>query len=100
MKNKLRIPLLLVYIAAMLALYILSVDKYSWMREVDPYVSPRSININTANGYPLATITFVFILALQLLWFTLEKRKKGKVTAVVLALAAALFYLAGVLRLL
>lgn len=70
------------------------------MRGIDTSLSPEAINNDTANGYPLATITFVFILALQLLWFTLEKRKKGKVTAVVLALAAALFYLAGVLRLL
>lgn len=100
MKNTLKIPLLLVYVVALIALYIFSVDKYSWMQEMDTSLPSGAINNDGSSFSDLATLTFIFILAMQVLFFFKEKQKKWKIIAVALSLIAAAMYIAGHLRLL
>jgi len=95
MKNIIRIPLLLVYVVALLALYIFSVDKYSWMREMDPALSPKAINHDASNQFLMASLIFIFILLMQFTLFLREQQAKWKIAAVGLMLIAVLIYIAG-----
>lgn len=84
MRDALRICILLIYLSAMLLLYVLGVDKYSWMSEMDPSVPPHSIVNNSSNQQFVSSAVVAFTLMMQLFYFIFEQSKKWKATSVIL----------------
>jgi len=80
----LRISILLIYLSAMLLLYVLGVDKYSWISEMDPSMSPHSIVNDSSNQHLVSSILVAFIIMMQLFYFIFEKSKKWKAISVIL----------------
>ncbi|SLK13684.1 hypothetical protein SAMN03159434_11025 [Enterobacter sp. NFR05] len=93
--NKLvRIVLLLTYCLGLILLYLISVDKYSWMSEMDPSLSAGSITADTSNSDLTSLLIFIGIIVIQLIAVIFEKTRKMKGLAVVLALIAAAVFVA------
>ena len=93
--NKLvRIVLLLTYCLGLILLCLISVDKYSWMSEMDPSLSAGSITADTSNSDLTSLLIFIGIIVIQLIAVIFEKTRKMKGLAVVLALIAAGVFIA------
>ncbi len=89
-----RSMLCVLYITALAALLIVTVDKYSWMSEMDPAISSDMIirDAGSANSGVAAFFALVFALVAQVLLYLIEKSKPWKCLAVVCATLAILIY--------
>ena len=93
--NKLvRIVLLLTYCLGLILLCLISVDKYSWMSEMDPSVPAGSVTADTSNSDLTSLLIFIGIIIIQFISVIFEKSRKMKLLAVVLALIAAGVFIA------
>ncbi|HGC6388007.1 TPA: hypothetical protein ACI00M_001108 [Cronobacter dublinensis] len=94
MKYFFRVLLLVLYVSALAALLIVTVDKYSWMSEMDPAISSDMIirDAGSANSGVAAFLALVFALVTQVLLYLTEKSKPWKCLAVVCAMLAMLIY--------
>ncbi|WP_105637788.1 hypothetical protein [Cronobacter dublinensis] len=94
MKYFFRVLLLVLYVSALAALLIVTVDKYSWMSEMDPAISSDMIirDAGSANSGVAAFLALVFALVAQVLLYLIEKSKPWKCLAVVCATLAILIY--------
>ncbi|EOL8959411.1 hypothetical protein ACM911_003703 [Cronobacter dublinensis] len=94
MKYFFRVLLLVLYVSALAALLIVTVDKYSWMSEMDPAISSDMIirDAGSANSGVAAFLALVFALVTQVLLYLIEKSKPWKCLAVVCATLAILIY--------
>lgn len=94
MNNRLRMTLLSAYCLGLIFLCLVSVDKYSWISEMDPSISAGSVSADTRNSDLTSLVIFIGIIAVQLLTLMFEKSRKMKYLAVVLALIAASVFIA------
>ncbi len=94
MNNILRIALLLMYCLGLILLCLVSVDKYSWMSEMDPSVPAGSVTADTSNSDLTSLLIFIGIIVIQFISVIFEKSRKMKLLAVVLALIAAGVFIA------
>lgn len=94
MNNIVRIALLLMYGLGLILLCLVFVDKYSWMSEMDPSISAGSVNADTRNSDLTSLVIFIGIMVVQLISVIVEKSRKMKRLAVVLALIAAGVFIA------
>ncbi|NCH60510.1 hypothetical protein [Cronobacter dublinensis] len=94
MKYFYRVLLLVLYVSALAALLIVTVDKYSWMSEMDPAISSDMIirDAGSANSGVTAFFALLFALVAQVLLYLIEKSKPWKCLAVVCATLAILIY--------
>ncbi|ELY2740779.1 hypothetical protein ACOJD8_000716 [Cronobacter turicensis] len=94
MKYFYRILLLALYISGIAALLIVTVDKYSWMSEMDPSLSPDMLPVDNGSGDRgvVSFLAFVFALLTQVIAFIFEKSKTWKVLSVFCAAVAILIY--------
>ncbi|EOC0208412.1 hypothetical protein ACOJCK_001443 [Cronobacter dublinensis] len=86
--------LCVLYVSALAALLIVTVDKYAWMSEMDPAISSDMItrDAGSANSGVVATFALAFALITQALLYRVEKSKPWKCLAVVCATLAMLIY--------
>lgn len=82
------------YCLGLILLCLISVDKYSWMSEMDPSLSAGSITADTSNSDLTSLLIFICIIVIQLITVIFEKTRKMKGLAVVLALIAAAVFVA------
>ncbi|BDD52629.1 hypothetical protein PDTA9759_41110 [Phytobacter diazotrophicus] len=82
------------YCLGLILLCLISVDKYSWMSEMDPSLSAGSITADTSNSDLTSLLNFICIIVIQLIAVIFEKTRKMKGLAVVLALIAAAVFVA------
>ncbi len=82
------------YCLGLILLCLVSVDKYSWMSEMDPSLSAGSITADTSNSDLTSLLIFIGIIVIQLIAVIFEKTRKMKGLAVVLALIAAAVFVA------
>lgn len=82
------------YCLGLILLCLVSVDKYSWMSEMDPSLSAGSITADTSNSDLTSLLIFICIIVIQLITVIFEKTRKMKGLAVVLALIAAAVFVA------
>lgn len=82
------------YCLGLILLCLISVDKYSWMSEMDPSLSAGSITADTSNSDLTSLLIFIGIIVIQLIAVIFEKTRKMKGLAVVLALIAAAVFVA------
>lgn len=82
------------YCLGLILLCLISVDKYSWMSEMDPSLSAGSITADTSNSDLTSLLIFICIIVIQLIAVIFEKTRKMKGLAVVLALIAAAVFVA------
>lgn len=77
------------YCLGLILLCLVSVDKYSWMSEMDPSISAGSVTADNSNSDLTSLLIFIGIIVIQLISVIFEKSRKMKFLAVVLALIAA-----------
>lgn len=77
------------YCLGLILLCLVSVDKYSWMSEMDPSISAGSVSADTSNSDLTSLVIFIGIMVVQLISVVVEKSRKMKLLAVVLAFIAA-----------
>lgn len=82
------------YCLGLILLCLVSVDKYSWMSEMDPSISAGSVSADTSNSDLTSLVIFIGIMVVQLISVVVEKSRKMKLLAVVLALIAAGVFIA------
>ena len=82
------------YCLGLILLCLVSVDKYSWMSEMDPSISAGSVSADTSNSDLTSLVIFIGIMVVQLISVVVEKSRKMKLLAVVLALIAACVFIA------
>ena len=82
------------YCLGLILLCLISVDKYSWMSEMDPSLSAGSITADTSNSDLTSLLIFICIIVIQLIAVIFEKTRKMKGLAVVLTLIAAAVFVA------
>lgn len=82
------------YCLGLILLCLVSVDKYSWMSEMDPSISAGSVSADTSNSDLTSLVIFIGIMIVQLISVIVEKSRKMKLLAVVLALIAACVFIA------
>lgn len=82
----------IIYFIALVVLYAVCVDKYSWMSDMDISVAPQSINDESTNKGTVSSLILAFIIIVQLLYFIFEKSRVWKVAAIVLLCAAISLY--------
>lgn len=82
----------IIYFIALVVLYAVGVDKYSWMSDMDISVAPQSINDESTNKGTVSSLILAFIIIVQLLYFIFEKSRVWKVAAIVLLCAAISLY--------
>jgi membrane-anchored protein YejM (alkaline phosphatase superfamily) len=82
------------YCLGLILLCLVSVDKYSWMSEMDPSLSAGSVSADTSNSDLTSLVIFIGIMVVQLISVVVEKSRKMKLLAVILALIAACVFIA------
>lgn len=82
------------YCLGLILLCLVSVDKYSWMSEMDPSISAGSVSTDTSNSDLTSLVIFIGIMVVQLISVIVEKSRKMKLLAVVLAFIAACVFIA------
>lgn len=82
------------YCLGLILLCLVSVDKYSWMSEMDPSISAGSVSADTSNSDLTSLVIFIGIMVVQLISVIVEKSRKMKLLAVVLAFIAACVFIA------
>ncbi|ELY2622240.1 hypothetical protein ACN5L3_002469 [Cronobacter malonaticus] len=89
-----RILLLVLYISGIATLLIVTVDKYSWMSEMDPSFSPDMLPVDNGSGDRgvVSFLAFVFALLTQVIAFIFEKSKTWKTLSVFCAALAIVIY--------
>ncbi|ELY7392555.1 hypothetical protein SOJ80_002773 [Cronobacter universalis] len=94
MKYFYRILLLVLYILGIATLLIVTVDKYSWMSEMDPSLSPDMLPVDNGSGDRgvVSFLAFVFALLTQVIAFIFEKSKTWKTLSVFCAALAIVIY--------
>ncbi|QHM73902.1 hypothetical protein [Mixta intestinalis] len=92
MKGRYKIFLLLFYVIGLVALCLLSVDKYSWMSEIDPSVVSGSIIDNSKNSKVINFLLFLVLMLSQLILFIFEKRRKWRTVSFLLVFIAIMVY--------
>jgi hypothetical protein len=92
MKGCYKIFLLLFYVIGLVALCLLSVDKYSWMREIDPSVVSGSIIDNAKNSRVISFLLFLFLILSQIIFFIFEKSRKWRTISFLLVFIAIMVY--------
>ncbi|WP_105611973.1 hypothetical protein [Cronobacter malonaticus] len=94
MKYFYRILLLVLYISGIATLLIVTVDKYSWMSEMDPSLSPDMLPVDNGSGDRgvVSFLAFVFALLTQVIAFIFEKSKTWKTLSVFCASLAMVIY--------
>ncbi|EOI5727050.1 hypothetical protein ACMS09_000440 [Cronobacter malonaticus] len=94
MKCFYRILLLVLYILGIAALLIVTVDKYSWMSEMDPSFSPDMLPVDNGSGDRgvASFLAFAFALLTQVIAFIFEKSKTWKTLSVFCAALAIVIY--------
>ncbi|EPN9527175.1 hypothetical protein ACT5AM_001843 [Cronobacter malonaticus] len=94
MKYFYRILLLVLYISGIAALLIVTVDKYSWMSEMDPSLSPDMLPVDNGSGDRgvVSFLAFVIALLTQVIAFIFEKSKTWKTLSVFCAALAIVIY--------
>lgn len=86
--------MLVLYISGIAALLIVTVDKYSWMSEMDPSLSPDMLPVDNGSGDRgvVGFLAFVFALLTQVIAFIFEKSKTWKTLSVFCAALAMVIY--------
>ncbi|ALB64423.1 hypothetical protein BN137_1875 [Cronobacter condimenti 1330] len=89
-----RVMLFALYVSALAALLIVTVDKYAWMSEIDPAISSDMIirDAGAANGGVTAFLALVFALITQVFLYFVEKSKPWKFLSAVCVTLAILIY--------
>ncbi|EOC1332762.1 hypothetical protein ACI09U_000471 [Cronobacter turicensis] len=89
-----RATLYALYLTGLAALLIVTVDKYSWMSEMDPSLSPDMLPVDNGSGDRgvVSFLAFVVALLTQVIAFIFEKSKTWKVLSVFCAAVAILIY--------
>lgn len=86
--------MLVLYILGIATLLIVTVDKYSWMSEMDPSLSPDMLPVDNGSGDRgvVSFLAFVFALLTQVIAFIFEKSKTWKTLSVFCAALAIVIY--------
>ncbi len=86
--------MLVLYISGIATLLIVTVDKYSWMSEMDPSLSPDMLPVDNGSGDRgvVSFLAFVFALLTQIIAFIFEKSKTWKTLSVFCAALAMVIY--------
>ncbi len=86
--------MLVLYISGIATLLIVTVDKYSWMSEMDPSLSPDMLPVDNGSGDRgvVSFLAFVFALLTQVIAFIFEKSKTWKTLSVFCAALAIVIY--------
>ncbi len=86
--------MLVLYISGIATLLIVTVDKYSWMSEMDPSLSPDMLPVDNGSGDRgvVSFLAFVFALLTQVIAFIFEKSKTWKTLSVFCASLAMVIY--------
>ncbi len=86
--------MLVLYISGIATLLIVTVDKYSWMSEMDPSLSPDMLPVDNGSGDRgvVSFLAFVFALLTQVIAFIFEKSKTWKTLSVFCAALAMVIY--------
>ncbi len=86
--------MLVLYISGIAALLIVTVDKYSWMSEMDPSLSLDMLPVDNGSGDRGVASFLAFVIALltQVIAFIFEKSKTWKTLSVFCAALAIVIY--------
>ncbi len=86
--------MLVLYISGIATLLIVTVDKYSWMSEMDPSLSPDMLPVDNGSGDRGVASFLAFVIALltQVIAFIFEKSKTWKTLSVFCAALAIVIY--------
>ncbi len=86
--------MLVLYISGIATLLIVTVDKYSWMSEMDPSLSPDMLPVDNGSGDRgvVSFLAFVVALLTQVIASFFEKSKTWKTLSVFCAALAIVIY--------
>ncbi|CNF40524.1 Uncharacterised protein [Yersinia similis] len=93
MSNKIRNPLLLIYFIGLAFLLFFSVDKYSWMYDMDPSITVGSIQNNSSNRNVVSFFILCVLIGIQIFSFISEKNNVRKFISVLLAITAIFLFI-------
>ncbi|EIX1533230.1 hypothetical protein RA241_003022 [Cronobacter sakazakii] len=89
-----RITWYALYLTGLVALLIVTINKYSWMSEMDPSLSPDMLPVDNGSGDRGVASFLAFVIALltQVIAFIFEKSKTWKTLSVFCAALAIVIY--------
>ena len=93
MKLLIKIFVHLAFVCGLIIFLVLPRNKYEWMQQVDPSISASQIESGSNNGMIFTLVILVIIIASQLGLVATTSNKKEKITSLVLASLAIVFWL-------
>lgn len=84
--------MLLFYAIGLVALSLLSVDKYTWISEIDSFMVYGSVIDNSKNSNIINYLLFLMLMLSQIILFIFDKSCKWRVIYFLLALLVIMVY--------
>lgn len=82
----------LLFISGIFLFYVIPNNKYSWMQDFDPSITPGSIEDSSQSGVIFTFIFLILVVLTQIIWMVKSNSRKEKGISAVFILTAIVFW--------
>ena len=92
MPKILKVIIHLLFVIGIFLFYVVPVNKYEWMQEIDPSITAASIESTSGNGALFTFLMLILIVLTQIIFFAKSTRMTEKIVSMILIVIAVVFW--------